>query len=245
MKKRSIKARVTGWYVFFLVLMFCLIFASLLYTSNQLIQQNIRGDLAAVVNDSLRDISIKNRQLEIDDDMISYRDGVSVLVYQENNFIITGTLPEGINQDIPFVPDKVRKISDSGKNFYVFDYLIRNKEFSDVWVRGITSAELKESDPALGFMMKLFFIFLPLLILFAALGGYYITKKAFLPVAQITQTARRISTGNDLSQRIQLPSAKASKDEIYHLASTFDTMLTRLERSFEAEKQFSMMLLTS
>lgn len=239
MKRFSIKTRVTIWYVFFLLLLVLIIFISLIYTSDQLIQNNITGDLKAVVEDSVRDISVKNGRLEIDDDMTSYRDGVYVLVYKENNFIVTGALPAGVKGEIPFISGQVRQITDSGRAFYVYDNLITIDHFEDVWVRGITTADLEESDPAIAFMLKMFLIFLPLLILLAAVGGYFITKRAFLPVSHITETAARIESSTDLTQRIGLDASAHSKDEIYHLASIFDTMLDRLESSFEAEKQFS------
>ena len=238
-KRLSIKTKVTIWYAFFLTLLVCLLFASLIYTSNRLVQGNIQGDLQAVVEDSLRDISIENGKLEIDDDMVSYRDGIYVLVYQENNFIVTGALPAGIYSEIPFISDKVRKIEDSGSEFYVYDHLISKEDFPDVWVRGLTSADLSASDPAVIFMIRLFFFLLPGLILLAAIGGYSITKRAFLPVSQITETAGHIEAGTDLSQRIGLDYRTESKDEIYRLSATFDRMLDRLERSFESERQFS------
>ena len=239
MKKFSIKTRVTIWYVFFLVVLVCLVFVSLIYTSNRLIQKNIMGDLTAVVEDSCRDVKIKDGILEIDDDMITYRDSVYVLVYKENNFIVTGSLPAGVKKEIPFKAGQARKETDSGREFYVYDYLISDETFDDVWVRGITSADLGKSDPAIAFMLKMFLIALPLLILLAALGGYYITKSAFRPVFRISETARRIEASKDLSQRIGLDAQTNTKDELYDLAATFDRMLTRLEDSFQAEKQFS------
>lgn len=239
MKKFSIKTRVTIWYVFFLVVLVCLVFVSLIYTSNRLVQKNIMGDLTAMVEDSIRDVKIQNGVLDIDDDMVTYRDGVYVLVYKENNFLVTGSLPAGVKKELPFKDRQVRKETDSGRDFYVYDHLVNDDRFDDVWVRGVTSADLSESDPAVALMMKAFLIALPLLILLAALGGYYITRKAFRPVARINETARRIEASKDLSQRIGFDPHIETKDELYELASLFDRMLDRLEASFEAEKQFS------
>lgn len=238
-KRFSIKTRVTTWYVFFLVLLVSMVFFSLLYMSNRLIQNNTKSDLVTVVENSLRDVFIEGGKLEIDDDMVSYWDGIYVLIYQENNFIVTGELPEGITQEIPFVADQVRRIEDSEKTYYVYDHPISTADSDDVWIRGITRAGMAAADPGAAFMLKLFLICLPILILFAALGGYSITKRAFRPVSQITETARDIADRTDLSQRIGLDPKGYSKDEIYHLASIFDKMLNRLESSFEAEKQFS------
>ena len=73
-------------------------------------------------------------------------------------------------------------------------------------------------------------------VLFAAVGGYFITRRAFQPVRRIIQTAREIGEGNDLSRRIALGQGR---DEVYTLAAEFDSMFARLEKAFEREKQFT------
>ena len=85
-------------------------------------------------------------------------------------------------------------------------------------------------------MIRLTAVALPVLTGFIALGGYYITKRAFRPVERIRKTAEEIAHGGDLSKRIELGNGK---DEIYQLGETFDYMLDRLEESFEREKQFT------
>ncbi|MEI3405326.1 MAG: hypothetical protein V8Q79_01815 [Christensenellales bacterium] len=132
MKKLSIKTRVTIWYAFFLVLLVSLIFISLFYTSDRLIQENIKGDLTAAVDDSIQDVKIENGSLEIDDDLLSYRDGIYVLVYRENNFIVTGSLPAGIAEEIPFISDQVRIVENNEREYYVYDHLISDDTFADV-----------------------------------------------------------------------------------------------------------------
>jgi heavy metal sensor kinase len=75
----------------------------------------------------------------------------------------------------------------------------------------------------------------PLAIVIAGLGGYALVARALSRVDRITQTARRISA-EDLSQRLHLP---PTNDEVGRLATTFDTMLTRLDASFQRERQFT------
>ena len=102
------------------------------------------------------------------------------------------------------------------------------------WVRGTVplSSAYAERDK----ILRQCALFFPLLILLAALGGYWITKKAFRPVTRITEAAAQISSGSDLSKRIELEGAD---DEIDTLAKTFDGMFARLEDAFEAERQFT------
>jgi heavy metal sensor kinase len=75
----------------------------------------------------------------------------------------------------------------------------------------------------------------PLLVVLAGLGGYFLAARALAPIDKITQMARRISA-QDLSARLNLPS---TADETGRLASTFDSMLARLDEAFQRERRFT------
>ncbi len=76
---------------------------------------------------------------------------------------------------------------------------------------------------------------IPLLLLFAGIGGYILSNRALQPIEKITNTAREI-TAKDLSKRFDYQGAK---DEVGRLAQTFDQMLERLQSSFERERRFT------
>ena len=76
----------------------------------------------------------------------------------------------------------------------------------------------------------------PAVLVLTALVGRFMAKRALKPVSKITQTAKDIGSGADLSKRIPVPEAK---DEIGQLALTFNTMMDRLESSFSQMRQFS------
>lgn len=63
-----------------------------------------------------------------------------------------------------------------------------------------------------------------------------ITKAAFRPVVHISRTTESIMDGCDLKKRVALP---AARDEIFQMAKVMDTMLERLEASFERERRFT------
>jgi signal transduction histidine kinase len=65
-------------------------------------------------------------------------------------------------------------------------------------------------------------------------GGYFLSSRMLRPVDRVSTLAGRISHAN-LKERINYQS---SNDEIKRLADTFDGMLSRLENSFESQKQF-------
>ncbi|MDE2009239.1 MAG: heavy metal sensor histidine kinase [Candidatus Omnitrophica bacterium] len=83
-------------------------------------------------------------------------------------------------------------------------------------------------------LKTILFLFLPLVLFFAVLVGFYLTKMALDPVSEISKTMDRISTRN-LQERIRVPGAD---QEIKLLADTFNAMLERLDRAFSAQKQF-------
>ena len=62
------------------------------------------------------------------------------------------------------------------------------------------------------------------------------TKRTLRPVDQITRTVQAIQADGDLSQRVSLGKGN---DEIYRLASTFDSMLAQIENSMVRERQFT------
>ena len=76
-----------------------------------------------------------------------------------------------------------------------------------------------------------------LLVIVAAIGGYFLVARTLAPIDHITRTARRIAgDAEDLSARLNLP---VTEDEVGRLATTFDAMLARLEESFKRERQFT------
>lgn len=71
-------------------------------------------------------------------------------------------------------------------------------------------------------------------VLLAALGGYITSAIAVRPINQMIRLVERIQV-NRLSERLNVP---PRHDEITRLASTFNSMLHRIERSFEQQARF-------
>jgi signal transduction histidine kinase len=70
----------------------------------------------------------------------------------------------------------------------------------------------------------------------AAVGiGWLFAGRALRPVHQITETARRVSQSQNLTERIAY---EGPRDDVKELADTFDTMLGRLARAFDGQQRF-------
>jgi len=77
---------------------------------------------------------------------------------------------------------------------------------------------------------------LPIALLIATLGGIILARKALRPIEEIANTAQDISAKN-LSRRIEMP-ARGDR-ELTSLVTTLNSMISRLESSFNQIVQFS------
>jgi two-component system OmpR family sensor kinase len=79
------------------------------------------------------------------------------------------------------------------------------------------------------------FTLVPFAMIITAVGGWFLSNRAFKPINQIISTTRAI-TAERLHERLTL---SAVDDEINRLSSTLNEMIGRLEQSFIAQKQFT------
>jgi heavy metal sensor kinase len=75
----------------------------------------------------------------------------------------------------------------------------------------------------------------PILLLVASAGGYWLSRKAIAPVGEIARAAQSISE-HELSKRVPIPQ---TGDELQSLSETLNEMFGRLERAFKRVTQFT------
>jgi heavy metal sensor kinase len=75
----------------------------------------------------------------------------------------------------------------------------------------------------------------PAVLVLAAIGGHFMSRKALAPVAAIATEARLI---NDRNLDVRLPIAE-TKDEISHLSETLNQMLARVESGVRSIRDFT------
>ena len=87
--------------------------------------------------------------------------------------------------------------------------------------------------------LKKFFILLlialPLALIIAAVGGYWLAGRLLSPVGKMTNKARQISS-NNLNERLPVDNPA---DELGKLALTINELLNRIQDSFERLRQFT------
>ena len=236
MKKRhkglSIKARVTLWYTFFMILVFGITAVYLVSSSQRMSGRQMRERLVDTVTDAVSQVRYRYGELDAEE-LDFYKNGVSVFLYDTQGCLLAPKVTRGIQVD-SLLEDQTIKTASSGRERWMIYDVYSEGEDARFWVRGMIS--MTEYGQALGNLPILFGSALPLLAVLAALGGFRITRRAFRPVTQMAETARAIGTGSDLSQRIE---TDGRGDELNQLGDTMNEMLARLQASFEAERQFS------
>lgn len=234
MKKLSVKMKITLWYTGLIVIILSAIFTAVLLATDKVLLLGVQNKLEEEVYDFAEELKIdSNGRLRLEK-LDFLKDGVRLAVYHENGQMITGLVASGL-PETPFADELLQKAGSDQQNWFVYDFYFKPRHADNFyWVRGTVplSSAYAERDK----ILRQCALFFPLLILLAALGGYWITKKAFRPVTRITEAAAQISSGSDLSKRIELEGADY---EIDTLAKTFDGMFARLEDAFEAERQFT------
>lgn len=233
MNRMSITLRITLWYSLFMLAVVLLMLAFMLGISDTIIQSNAQNQLTTIIDYNVEEVDHDDGEVEVDDDFDFLKNGVSSLVYSSDFAWIAGQLPQGFPEETEFVDGETRQVSSAGEQYLVYDRKVTFKKHPEVWVRGVLP--LDAVSGIAGTLLQIAMIALPFLAILAAGGGYLITKRAFRPVRLITRTVDSITEGKDLSRRVDMDSGR---DEIHALAATFNSMLQRLESSFETERQF-------
>lgn len=234
MKALSVKMKVTLWYTGLIMAVLSVIFAAVLYAADDVLLLNLQDDLENEVYGNASSLELRRDGSLRLDELDFLHDGVMLAVYDAGGGLIAGLTPMQLPQT-EFKSELLQTVTSGSQTWYVFDLYMKLAGMpGGVWLRGTTSlSSIYATRDEILLQCALLF---PFLILLSGFGGYLLTKKALKPVRQITAAAERIGSGSDLSQRIDLHNADR---EMMELSQTFDSMFSRLEKSFDAERQFT------
>lgn len=234
MKRWSIKLKLTCLYGGFMILLIVAALAILFSLSTQEVLSSVQSDLKEQVQGSVEELEEEDGKLEVDSDFYTMENGVYLSVYSVDGDFLYGRIPAGFGGQPDFEHDILRTVREGQETFYVFDIEQRIQGYGSVYIRGITSVTRAENSFTVTLRFAL--ILLPGLAVVMILLSYFFVRRALLPVRRITDTVKEIREEEDLSRRVDLPDGK---DEIYHLADTFDQLLAELQEAFARERQFT------
>ena len=196
--------------------------------------QTAAAILETSVKKNLEQIQFAKGKPQLESSFRFYQNGVTTLIYSKRESLLAGQIPVSFAASEPFQNGRIRTVDEKELRYLVLDLWLADGWENGVWVRGMIEAP--ESTVAAYNLMKVALVVLPVFLAMAAFGSYWMIRRAFRPLDSINATAAAINEARDLKRRIGLP---PGQDEFSRLGSAFDHLFERLERSFEAEKQFT------
>ena len=253
-KKLSVRLKITVWFTAASIVVVLFAYLAVFAVSRQILIKTIQDCLVQAVENNVDEVeyllpssqALKEQRydylirhgsgyLDIDDDFLYEVNEVYTGLYDEHSGLLYGSDSAfSIVAGMRFEDSRIQKLRSDGTWYYVFDRKLSGNGLDDLWLRGMVSEE--QGERQMSGMIRAAVILLPLWVVAASVGGYLIAGHALKPLQKISWTAKQISEGNDLKQRIDIGEGD---DELHQLASTFDEMLDRLELAFERERQFT------
>lgn len=137
------------------------------------------------------------------------------------DFVVAASHSDHLFQNLPGAPD--------GYRAYARHFSIRNQNFTLVILQSLHAQEEMLEE-----IRRTFAWIIPIAILLASAGGYFLARKSLAPVVAMSTQAGRIGAAN-LHERLPVQN---EKDELGLLSRSFNSLLDRLDQSFERQQRF-------
>ena len=229
----SAKLRLALWVTFMVLLVSIMVLVFVLVINRHSLPEDPAAYLVDVVIDNANDVEFDRGTFEWDD-LSVYKRGVYCSFYNTNGELLLSADKDDMDfSGEPFVANQIRTVTSGGREFYLYDTYV-DMEVSGLWIRGVTLTDSHQGITDI--ILRLTVIILPIILIITFLGALWISSRTFRPIEKIVETANSINDADDLTDRINL--TKGPK-EMKQLAGSFDRMFERLEKLFEAERQFT------
>jgi heavy metal sensor kinase len=245
MRFRSIRVRLTAWYLSILALglaafgvgSWYAMRASAFHTIDEELEDRIRGvqkfmqiQIASLSPVEIRDEFREHSVLGPGGDLFQVCDQKGEWLYRSavlENSQVAIRRPDQLGNAAVFEDLVVQK---TPVRFATRRVVVNGQKYAIQ-----VAAPLSEFHEALSRFGLILWLFGPLLLIGATVGGYWISRRALKPVDQITTAAESISIRN-LADRLEVPN---TGDELQRLSETLNKMLARLNSSVQRISQFT------
>ncbi len=249
MNHRSLAFRLGAWYTLILSAAFVLVGAGTFFGLQHLLRSNLRNSL------SRRSTQVEEILIQAPADATSSAIAREIETRVEpefnNRFVRVTRVPatviyrSGAPADRSFDPSAVRTIvlPNSTKTAMPTTEIIDDQHLM-IHVTPVSTvsgnyivdlgASIEPIDAALDRLLDLLALLLPVLIVCAAGGGYWLVSWALRPVDRLSRTAEEMSLQN---LTLRLP-VVPSGDALERLSISFNTMLGRLRDSVQTSRRF-------
>lgn len=243
----SVRTRLTLWYTVVLTLpLVALAVASYLVFAN-----TVRARTDAFLDDALTVFATEVEAERMADPVaedgirrtlreVRFRE-IDVVIFDEDGAVVGHSAPLATSAETSSSePDPTALVSRLGVGTTTVH--LEGRSFR-VMVRPLSAAgrryrlagvhALAEVEATLRRIRRLYYVAIPLIILAAAMGGWFLARRSFRPVAAMATRAAEIGAST-LHERLPV----VADDELGELARVLNDLLDRLGRSFEQQRRF-------
>lgn len=215
-----------------MILMLAISMAVFVFIDLFIIPKSAEDLVVSFVWDNTDKIEFSNNRLDLSN-IDTYDSGSYFSVYDENFTLLEGNFPGRFrSEEVAFRSGELRCIDQDGIDYYIYDLQWDVGNYP-LMLRGVINANAAHQSMVNVIIIAL--IWLILVICLGTVGANYISRSTFKPIKEINEQAALISGGDNLSERITLTTGS---EEMNELATTFNDMFDRIEKSFESEKRF-------
>lgn len=242
LSRLSIRIRLTAWYALSLAVLLGGLAIASYFVMRASIYRAVDVDLQYRIGSVEDELSESQPIANIDalPEVISHWDTLDVFfqILDENGRMIYQSAVLAEHRVKPILPpssDKTIIYQDSGSFGWPVRMAAQRSKVSGQAIVIEVAQPLRFHYASLREFATSLLISIPLLVVIAGLGGYWLSGKALAPVHQIVEEARAIDS-SELSKRLTVP---AAQDELRRLSETLNSMLDRIEVSVIRIKQFT------
>lgn len=250
---KSVRFRLTSWYTVVLAFVLVALAAGCYLLFRQSIAQRTDATLAeladaflttlqAELQDENRTDTVKTAAQEaiIEHRFREYR----FAVLDAQNGLVAASPVDSSPGELPgedWIQKALSAAPGGGKSFmtgrtgkFAYRALVRNFVVNHQAFTLVAAQSLHRQQELLKEIAQAFLVTIPIALLLAGAGGYFLARKSLAPVVSMSEQAHRIGAEN-LHERLLV---RNEKDELGQLALSFNQLLHRLDQSFEQQRRF-------
>lgn len=245
MRRLSIGLRLTLWYLAIFALAQLIFGGGMWLILRHNLYDLVDDGLEAQVDDfrsfmqaQKKDASIAKLQEEVNEAYGIEHSGDYLEVYAENAQLIYRSAFLQMHSSPLLPPDQIKRPITRSRRIDGRPFRFVFEKLNDINGHTYTVEMGTPADDVVGTLHQFRFyllMFAPLMLLAAAGGGYWLSRRALSPVDALVRTARVVS-GTNLDSRLQ---KLETGDELQRLSDTLNEMLDRIESAFLRITQFT------
>jgi heavy metal sensor kinase len=243
MRRLSIGSRLTLWYLAIFALAQLVFGAGMWFLLRHhlydLVDDSLEGqveDLKSFMEAQKKNASIAKLQEEVNETYLIEHSGDYLELYAENHALLyRSTFLETHRVALATEPVNRAIFKDLRIDGRPFRFTLQNLKANGHVYTATTGVPTDDVVATLNVFRSYLLMFAPLLLLVAAGGGYWLSRRALSPVDALVQTARDIG-GANLNSRLQ---KLDTGDELQRLSDTLNEMLDRIETAFLRITEFT------